>query len=219
MCICISICTYVYMYICIYVYMYICIYVYVYVYVCVYMYVTIYMGVARNRGLSRSPPPLLQTFVACPLLQTLVCRPLRRVLQSSLHWSQGGFVARPPFCYTPCRKKAARAWYKPHLVEPLPYVYVYVVIISVYIYVYVTYRYIYTYAHTHAYICTHTRVSGTAPVPVYGPLPETKCSCGSCWRFSQIGSGHDPTKNSTRHGRPSCLDGATGVLVPRAPSI
>ena len=55
------------------------------------------MAVSRNRGLSRCPPPLLQTFVAAlgPLLHTLVAG-LFRVLWSSTGLSQGEFVARPP---------------------------------------------------------------------------------------------------------------------------
>ena len=61
--------------------------------------------VTRNRGLSRSRP-LLHTFVAGPLLQTLV----------------KGLSHR--FCYKPCRKKAARACYKPDVVEALIYVHI-----------------------------------------------------------------------------------------------
>ena len=79
---------YVGMYVCMYVCMYICmhanvhvhmsmcmtVYIYVctYVYICVYVYGCIYMVVLRNSSLSRSPRPLLQTFVAGPLVQTLV---------------------------------------------------------------------------------------------------------------------------------------------------
>ena len=94
---------------CIYVCMYACMH--ACMHVCVRVYIYVHTGVARNRGLSRSPP-LLQTFVAS------LC-----VEYCSLQQACGrkGLSQDPRFCYKPCRKNAAQACYKPEVFGPLPH--------------------------------------------------------------------------------------------------
>ena len=112
-------------------------------------YINVRMAVTRNRGLSRSPPPPFVTYLCRGPSVTNPCRgPLCRVLQSAIGLSQGGFVAGPPprFCYKPCRKKAARACYKPDVFEALPHMYICRCICTcVHMYIY-----IYTHTHTHS---------------------------------------------------------------------
>ena len=86
---------------------------------CVYIY--IYVQQCLEMGFVTVPPPLLQTFVAGPLLQTLVAGLC--VEYCSLHKAcrREGLSQNPRFCYKPCRKKAARACYKPDVFEALPY--------------------------------------------------------------------------------------------------
>ena len=98
-------------------------------YVCIHI---VYIDI-HTYGCDSSGPPhpaLLHTFVAGPLLQTFVACLCVAVVFNRL-------VARkvchrtPRFCNKPCRKKAARACYKPDVFEALPYICIYI-----YIYMY-----------------------------------------------------------------------------------
>ena len=95
-------------------------------------------------GVCRGAPPCYKTLVAGPLLQTIVAGLCRR-------------EGSPRFCYKPCRKKAARACYKPNGFEPLPQY----VLVTVGVSKSVTkcYVHIVIYIHTHfsrihGYVCT-----------------------------------------------------------------
>ena len=96
-----------------------------------YIYVCVCMAVTRNTGLSLSPAPLGYK----PLSRALCYKPLSRAsVQSTVVFNRlvARMVCRKTrrFCHKPCRKKAARACYKPDVFEALPYIYIYICAIS-----------------------------------------------------------------------------------------
>ena len=83
-------------------------------------------GSTSKEGFVAVPPLLLQTLVAGPLLQNLVAGLSVEYVVFNRHVAGSACRKTHRFCYKPCRKKAARACYKPDGFEALPYVYIYV---------------------------------------------------------------------------------------------
>ena len=102
---------YVYMYI--YIYIFTCMFVFTFILILIYAWLTV--------EACRGPPcpPSVTNLCRPPLLQTLAAGLCVECCSPQYACRREGLSQDAPFCCKPCRKKAARASYKPDVFEPL----------------------------------------------------------------------------------------------------